>query len=119
MRPEDYKRQNGCWNCSKCFLYTEYPMEQDDEYFCTEDCTELPFTDEERDSVFDLPSDREKGIGERNKLWHKLREYNWDWRQEHQVQPYGICEYWDEACIMHSWLELEDGIGCERCGEER
>lgn len=119
MIPEDYKESKGCHNCSKCFMHSEYPMTEEEEYFCTEDSSELPFTDEELDNVFDLPSDREKGIGERNKLWHKLGEYNWDWKESHRVQPQGICSEWEQACIMHSWLDCGETIGCERCGEER
>lgn len=120
MIPEDYKESKGCWNCSRCFKYAEYPTEQDDEYFCVEDCTEMPFTDDERDSVFNLPDDRDKPLDERNNLWHKLNADNWDWREAHKVSAFGICKHWDEACVYHEWVSIdENGIGCLKCGEER
>lgn len=67
MKPMSYKEQDGCHNCK--FSLLEIEPDSDDKWFC-EHNEKMPLYD------------------------HLYRYYQW--RDNHRVEPYGICDYWEE-----------------------
>jgi hypothetical protein len=87
MIPNTYRRQNGCYNCEKCFIKSEY----DDEnlYYCTMNAPKRPpcmsvLMDEYESSLKD------------EKKFHDMYE-EWEvWVKDRNVSAWGICDSWEK-----------------------
>ena len=74
MKPTSYRVQNGCHSCN--FVSLESEIDCRDKWFCE---YEEPW-----------------------RVWHnKMPSYSdnnyYLWREIHEVQPHGICKYWQES----------------------
>ena len=72
MKPISYRVQNGCHNCKFSFLEREIDCQ--DKLFC-EYNGKMPLYSEGFDALTN----------------HYL------WREVHEVEPHGICKYWQEC----------------------
>jgi hypothetical protein len=85
MIPESYRRQDGCYNCGKCFIKSEY----DDEnlYYCTMNAPKRPpcLSVAMSESSFDYGSD-----------FHNMYEAWEAWAKDRDVSAWGICNSWEK-----------------------
>lgn len=89
-RPNDYKEQNGCWNCQHVFEKEEYDAASD--FFCTVDGILQPTLN------LDQVKDKSKLItfSGRQKVYDKLVRKWEKWANPRQVKECGKCGQWEK-----------------------
>ena len=99
--PEDYKINDGCWDCSHLFSVHFY--DEPSEYYCWQDKSNRPlcdsllmkesFTEDMRFRGIDLENiSAEDWVIEHDKLmdiWDK-------WAKEHKINLAGTCSKWEK-----------------------
>ena len=83
MPKENYRIQNGCYNCKRIFL--KYEFDSRDYFYCTKDAPKRPL-------CMSVGMDEAPDTG--NSRW--LKAFNkWDkWSKDREVESYGICDNW-------------------------
>jgi len=93
MIPKTYKINNGCWNCKKVFIYTNY--EEDIIYYCTFDGKKRPLSDSFtlNESISNYLKKQKIYINTETyyNKFHKLIQKWYKWADSHKVESYGIC----------------------------
>lgn len=100
---ESYSIQNGCWNCKKCFIKSEYDEEY--EHYCNvnEDrplCDSVAMGELQLPSMAEIPQNIPSHIM-MSLYREKQRQYDaqvelWDaWSKTHTVNHSGMCHKWE------------------------
>ena len=87
-----YRVQNGCWNCSQCFI--RYDYDEPATYYCTDGAPERPPCGSVSMGEYARPSDalNEESFGEWEKRAASEREAWWRWCEGRRVDREGICD---------------------------
>ena len=93
---KDYRRQNGCWNCTFVFVRSDY--EEGNHRYCTFGTTRPALCGSVAmdESFFSLPSTDH--YVERPDAEAEEAMKAWDeWAKKHEVDSFGCCPTWTEA----------------------
>jgi hypothetical protein len=86
----NYKEQNGCHNCKRCFIFEEY--DEDYKYFCTLNAPPRP----KCGSTF-MSSMRSEEKWSKDKETRYKERATWEeWQEGKEVKAWGICDEYAE-----------------------